>query len=306
MRFILRIERTSRICAAPNAARRSAAVPARVVLIFMVAIAVWGMRASVSHAGAPECGGFRIEDAKSCTIEGDLDCDLGCEQLGIYKKACATKLHKVCRTECTLDPEPTCTDSCTESCKSQCDRGISITCAHNCFGECRTACGTQCAEAADRDQCMASCEATCDGECDVKCGAVVDGDCYYHCIECCGGSCTAQANMNCQETCQDEMFEDCEYELRADCDASCSGSGAIFCDGEFVLAGSDIPDCAKALAAEGFEVEVNAKDVVDELRSRAGSGSGLCSFGPPGASDHGGAVPAFGLLVGLLWARRKG
>jgi hypothetical protein len=267
--------------------------------VALFALALLGLRPAPTRAGVPECGGLRIENVTSCKLEGELDCDVGCDELGIYKKACATKLHKVCREECTLDPEPTCTDSCTESCKAQCDRGVSITCSHNCFGECRGACSVECGEAEDHDQCMATCEATCDGECDVKCGAVVDGSCYYHCIECCGGSCTAQANMSCQKTCQDEQFEDCEYELKADCHGSCSGDGALFCGGEFVLAGTDIPDCVEAL---GVSAEIDINDVIDKIESKK-SGS-LCSAGPSEAG-HAWAAPLLVLGGVLLAARRR-
>jgi hypothetical protein len=70
----------------------------------------------------------------------------------------------------------------------------------------RWLCSDQCDGASDPTQCRATCEAT--GECDSQCRPVVDGDCYTHCIECCGGSCKAQANMGCQTTCQEEEFED--------------------------------------------------------------------------------------------------
>src|SRR5205085_2060772 len=84
--------------------------------------------------------------------------------LGIYKKACATKLHTECKQTCTLSAQPTCTDSCTTSCKSQCDAGVNITCQHNCFGECKGTCAADCAGKADVARCTASCEATCDGD----------------------------------------------------------------------------------------------------------------------------------------------
>jgi len=230
---------------------------------------------STARAGVAECGGIRLEDAVTCEIRGELECTGGCEHLGVYEKACATKLHKVCRDTCTLDPEPTCTDSCTESCTRDCDAGVNVICIHNCFGECSGACLVSCEGAADHAQCQASCEATCDGECDIKCAPVVDGSCYTHCIECCGGSCTAQANMDCQTTCQDQEFRDCEYELEAECSGSCSGEGALFCDGKYVLSGSEIPGCVSALLAKGIStddlrVDLDT-DVVHDVRE------GFCS-----------------------------
>ena len=120
-------------------------------------------------AGVPECGGIRLEDAGNCEIRGELDCEVGCDELGVYEKACATKLQKVCREDCTLSPVPVCQDECTVGCESECDRGVAITCTHNCFVECVGSCDAQCDGVDDPEQCRASCEATCDGECDAQC-----------------------------------------------------------------------------------------------------------------------------------------
>lgn len=229
---------------------------------------------SEARAGIPECGNIRLEDVGSCEIKGDLQCTASCEELGVYKKACATKLHTVCRDECTLDPEPTCEDECTTQCSSQCDLGLNIICQHNCFGECAGVCGTQCENAADPETCIASCEATCDGECDIQCAPVVEGSCYQHCIECCGGSCGAQANMTCQTSCQEEQFESCEYEFRADCMGSCSGDGALFCDGEYVMSGDEIEACVTALIERGIaDIDLDVDVDVDF------DTGGFCSIG---------------------------
>jgi hypothetical protein len=257
--------------------------------------------AASAQAGVPECGNVRLEDAGSCEIKGSVQCQAGCSELGVYKKACATKLHTVCRSECTLSADATCTDSCTERCSADCDIGVNVICVHNCFGECVGACDVKCAAAEDREQCQATCEATCDGECDIKCKPLVDGDCYQHCIECCGGSCTAQANMDCQTTCQDEEFEECEYEFRAECDGSCSGSGALFCDGEYVLSGEELPACVNALVARG----IGAVDLRGEasLEVKAGDVDGGCSVaGAPGLA---GRFAAWALVPVLLGVRRR-
>jgi hypothetical protein len=265
--------------------------------------------AGSAHAGLPECNYLRLEDVGSCEIRGDVECTGGCDDFGIYKKACATKLMRQCREECVLDPEPTCEDECTVQCNNECDIGVSITCQHNCFGECVGSCELTCQNSAEPEQCLASCEATCDGECDVQCGAAVDGDCYYHCIECCDGSCGAQANMTCQTTCQDREFETCEYEFRADCDASCSGDGALFCDNEYVLAGSQIPACVTALAAQGtaaVDLRVSGKvDTNVDLDFGSDSGGGGCSVA--GAPEHTYSalfLIAAGAVAGS-WLRRR-
>jgi MYXO-CTERM domain-containing protein len=231
--------------------------------------------ANTAEAGIPECGDIRLEDVRSCEIRGDLQCSAGCDELGVYKKACATKLHTVCRSECTLSADADCTDSCTEVCTQQCDLGVNITCQHNCFEECVGSCDSTCAGLPDEETCQASCEATCDGECDVKCRPLVEGSCYEHCIECCGGSCSAQVNMECQTSCQEEQFEDCEYELKADCSAECRGGGAIFCDDEYVLGGEDIPACAQELVTRGIaELDLQAVGSIDFSGGGSGPASG--------------------------------
>jgi hypothetical protein len=273
-----------------------------VALLFALALSFGAERA---HAGIPECGDVRLEDVMSCEVQGDIQCEASCDELGIYKKACATRLQKTCRNECVLDPEPTCEDECTGPCTDECDRGVSITCSHNCFVECEGSCDGSCAEAADPVQCRASCEATCDGECDVQCGAVtVDASCYQHCIECCGGSCGAQANMTCQETCQNREFEQCEYELRVDCEGSCSGDGALFCDGEYILAAEEIPVCVQALIDRGLAVDVDIDvDVDTDIDTNASGGGGGC--GIAGRAAPSGAMLAGLLLFGLAALRRR-
>jgi hypothetical protein len=278
----------------------------------MVCIFAGGFVASSSavvQAGIPECGNMRLEDALSCEVRGDLSCSASCSELGVYKKACATRLQTVCSNTCTLSAEATCTDSCTESCTETCDRGENVICTHNCFRECTVPCAAHCENAVDKEQCHATCEANCDAECDIKCKPLVDGDCYKHCIECCGGACTADANMDCQQTCQVQEFEDCEYEFRADCDGSCEGSGALFCDDEFVLAGEAIPTCVKALASAGIadieaEIGVTIGDGVGAIDEAKGRASPKCSFDPrPRSSGPAWLLLSAGIVVSV--ARRR-
>lgn len=267
---------------------------------------------ATAHAGVPECGGLRLEEAGNCEIRGSVQCEGSCNRLGIYKKACATKLQKVCRQDCKLSAQPTCTDQCTGTCKTRCDRGENITCTHNCFGECKGSCNAACGGKPDVAQCLASCEANCDGECDVKCGPVLDAPCYTHCIECCGGSCGAQANMDCQTTCQDKEFETCEHELEVDCNASCSAKGAIFCGGEFVLAGDQVPACVKALTARGIATaDLRASVSVGTSSLPSGSstsgGKAGCSItgAPGGGSGGGGAAHAAWLMLAGIFAWKR-
>jgi len=272
---------------------------------------LWG---SSAMAGVPECENLRLEGVSSCEIKGSIDCTASCDQLGVYKKNCATKLHRTCRDECTLSADVGCEDECTVTCSRDCDLGVNVQCLHNCFGECVGSCDASCEGSANGENCSASCEATCDGECDTRCRPLVEGSCYTHCIECCGGSCTAQANMDCQTVCQDEMFEECEHEVRVDCQGNCSGDGAIFCDGEYVLGGSQIPACAQALfdlgiASLDIDVEGGGSiDIDDGVAAAEGAGKasvGGCQLTPLTPSGGGAWLVASLGALGLLAQRRR-
>ena len=65
---------------------------------------------------------IRLEDAGNCELKGELDCEVGCDELGVYKKACATKLQTICREDCTLLPEPVCEAAATGPRTQACDR----------------------------------------------------------------------------------------------------------------------------------------------------------------------------------------
>ncbi len=272
-------------------------------LLPAAAMVACGLVSTPASAGIPECNGMRLEDAFSCELKGSVDCEAGCSDLGVYKKACATELHTVCRDTCTFEADPTCTDSCAEQCSSDCEVGINVICIHNCFDECAGSCSASCEGAEDPETCMASCEATCDGECDIQCEATVDSSCYQHCVECCGGSCSAQANMVCQTDCQEQAFESCEYELAADCDASCDVDGALFCDGEFVMAGPELQTCLDALIDIGVMETVDAiNEALDDVTVET-SATG-CSAGQRHLGGALGAVLGLGLL-GLGRRRRR-
>lgn len=261
-----------------------------------------------AHAALAECRGMRLEDVASggCELRGGASCEGGCTRLGIYEKACATELHTVCRQECTVSADATCTDGCTETCTSECDRGVSITCIHNCFGECVGSCDAHCEGSTDPSQCRATCEATCDGECDIQCRPVVDGDCYTHCVECCGGSCKAQANLDCQTTCQQEEFESCEHELEVECSGSCDVDVALFCEGQYVMSGPDLQVCVEALVTQGsLELNAEAEATLDagtlDTHTKAG-----CAMAPTaGSLAEGLGSGCLGAALALLLRRRR-
>jgi hypothetical protein len=256
-------------------------------------IAVCLTSARPASAGVDECGNMRLEGLSNCEVRVTAKCTAGCSELGIYKTACATKLVPVCKQECTLSATPTCTDSCTTQCKTDCDNGVNVICSHNCFVECTTGRDARCSSAADAAQCSATWEANCDSECDAQC-VTVDGGCYQHCVECCGGSCTADVNMDCQTTCQDMVFEECEHEFRANCDASCSGDGSLFCNGKYIISGSQLPACVDALLAQGVAVKAEGKVSISS-----------CTYSPGNRASLAAPFAAFAAAAGWFSRRRK-
>ncbi len=260
-----------------------------------------------ASANVPECGDVPIdrwlsEGFASCEIRVNAECTASCKELGIYKVRCATKLTQVCGEQCTLSANATCSDSCTVQCKGDCDNGVNVICSHNCFTECTTTRDASCADKPDKAQCAASWDANCDSECDAKC-VTVDGGCYQHCVECCGGSCTADANMDCQYSCQDVKFEQCEQEFRADCDGSCTGDGSLFCDGKFVIAGSQLPACISALASLGVKAEVKGEITIGPDGINTNVAGGFCAFGTDTKGSLGGPFAA--LAAATAWALRR-
>ncbi len=257
-----------------------------------------------ASAGVEACGNIRFDGLGNCEIRATASCTAGCSELGIYKTACATKLVPVCHEECNLSATPTCTDSCTTTCKKDCDNGINVICSHNCFAECTTTRDANCSTATDGAQCAATWNANCDSECGAKC-VTVDGGCYEHCVECCGGSCTADANMDCQTTCQNQTFEECEHEFRANCDASCSGDGSLFCDGKYIISGSQIPACVNALLEQGITVKAEAKVTIGPDGINGDLTSGLCAYSPANKSSLVAPLALLATAAGWLARRRK-
>lgn len=266
---------------------------------------VLGLSAALpASAGIPECNNIRFEGLGNCEVKVNADCDIGCSELGIYKTACATKLVNVCDTECTLTADAMCSAECNTQCKTDCDNGVNVICQHNCFSECTTTRDTDCAGKTDPEQCRATWDANCDDKCTSKC-ITVDGACYTHCIECCDGSCTAGANMDCQTTCQDKQVETCKQEFRANCQASCSADGALFCDGKFMIAGSQLQGCLTALAAQGINVKVEANINVEPGHVDGNVAAGLCTYSPAQDSKGAMAVPAIALAAAAGWLARR-
>ncbi|XYH99013.1 hypothetical protein ACMHYB_04405 [Sorangium sp. So ce1128] len=263
----------------------------------------FGLTAALpASAGVDECGNIRFEGLSNCEVRVTAECSASCSELGIYKTACATKLVPVCKTECSLSATPTCTDSCTTQCKTDCDNGVNVICSHNCFAECTTTRDVDCSGATDAAQCAATWDANCDSECDAQC-VTVDGGCYQHCVECCGGSCTADANMDCQTTCQDEIFEECEREFRANCEGSCSGDGALFCGGEYIISGSQLPACVKALLEQGIAVEAEAQVTIGPDGIDGDIAAGMCAYSPRGGASL--AAPFAALAAAAGWFSRR-
>ena len=126
-----------------------------------------------------------------------------------------------------------------------------------------------------------------------------------HCVECCHGSCTADSNMDCQTTCQDKQFEECEHEFRANCEGSCSGDGALFCNGTYIISGSQIPACVQALAAQGINVKAEAHVNIGPDGINGDVAAGVCSYSPGKKASFAAPFVALAAAAGWLARRRK-
>jgi hypothetical protein len=114
--------------------------------------------------------------------------------------------------------------------------------------------------------------------------------------------------MDCQTTCQEEEFEDCEHELEVECSGSCDVDAALFCNGEYVLAGDDLQTCVQALVAKGT---LEASAVAEVQLGGAGPSNAKASCASaPGSVDGSGGSGAIGwaaVLSGIAgWVRRRG
>ncbi len=276
---------------------------------------------SIARAGVPECNGIRIEAEAQCELQVAGSCEANCS-IDVYRKACATRLYQVCHEECEVPPRRECVDDCGAFCGSQCALGLDVTCHHNCYPECVETCEDTCADSDEPERCKASCAATCDGECTAQCGELPeDTSCVQHCEECCTGSCRAIAGMGCQVQCQDQEFEVCETAIDADCDASCEGSGALFCDGQFIASGDALLQCARSLASvdievTGFDVELDAEATasiddnlaqlgIDLDAESEGEGAGQAGVGCATSGRHDAPLGWFVVTLGLLTLTRR-
>jgi len=111
--------------------------------------------------------------------------------------------------------------------------------------------------------------------------------------------------MDCQTKCQDLQLEECEQEFRADCEGSCSGDGALFCDGRYIISGSQIPTCIQALAAQGIEVKAEASVTIGPDGVDSAFKGGICSYSPGKTASLAAPFAAFAAAAAWLVRRRK-
>jgi hypothetical protein len=234
-------------------------------------------RASDSTA----CGGVDLSAYGECHFEWSAGCQGSCDPAsftltcngqcnGSASVACSTECHEQCVTSCTIDP-------------GQFD------CNASCVADCVTRSDTECGCNGER---TTEIETSCTAECQAQCELVPpSAACDTQCDACCNGSCDVEANVNCNL--------DCVAELEGGCNLDCQGSGALFCDGQYVPI-ADYDSCAADLEAQIYGYGSG---------SGSGSGSGQasfsfgCSLGRLGS--HGGAWSTVLLGLGLLALRRR-
>lgn len=250
-----------------------------------------------------ECGDVQVSKATRCSVKLTLGCAEGCGPRRMLK-ACATQGVPACREVCHEQPGMICTGDCGGTCEDRC-KVDDLVCQKGCATECLATCADHCDDAADPGHCRAVCEANCGSECDVQCAELpADARCLEHCFQCCSGSCTAQANIVCQTECQEGGLVGCQDGLAEACHAGCDADGALFCDGQFIMAGVEMSACIVALKSHSVPVEldtdVSLGGVVDAANELGLSSKGCTT--QPGADSHGLWML---LALGLVGLRRR-
>jgi hypothetical protein len=111
--------------------------------------------------------------------------------------------------------------------------------------------------------------------------------------------------MDCQTVCQDEEFEDCEHELEVECSGSCDVDVSLFCEGEYMLSGADLPACVEALVAKGtLEAEAEGSVSFDGSSLDTSSGAG-CAMSRSERTSGTLLAGGLGLVATLLGRRRR-
>jgi MYXO-CTERM domain-containing protein len=232
---------------------------------------------SAKAASLSQCGDINVQASATCKVESGITCEGNCTPI-----SCSGALYAQCQGSCNVTP-PSCDVSCSGTCEGKCSANANFDCTADCKGTCSGSCDSKCTAhcASDADQttckanCNASCTATCQGECDASCSGNASATCQGKCSASCQGSCNASARVDCQATCQAQGYLDCEGGCKVACERS--GSGGLFCDGQYVDDNGNLDGCISAL-----QQALNIK--VDTSGSASCSGNSCQAEGKASAS----------------------
>ncbi|MGC4095152.1 MAG: hypothetical protein QM756_45985 [Polyangiaceae bacterium] len=265
-----------------------------------------------AHAGLAACNNINVEASSTCEVTPpSVDCTAACTPI-TFEAACSAELEVSCDGECTVNASATCTGSCDATCEASCTgTPATFDCKADCSLRAQASCEGNCTSAANKTQCKAACKATASADCDAECKVTPPtATCMAKCQASCKGSCHAEANAKCQVDCQTKGYATCEAKLQGHCDVDCksTGSGALYCDGQYIDHGGNLDECIKSINAV-VTVDVKGSSSCSGNTCQAeGSAEASCTVARvlgSGAGANGGYVALLAGIVGLAARRRR-
>lgn len=298
-------------------------VVGRCAAVFCVFAAVLASSPAPARADLEACGNIFLTGNSNCEYRPKEECMTQCMTTAV-ETACVTQTYHQCETGCTTTASTECETSCTTSCVDSCTTSTTTETAPSCMDLCLQDCDTDensyCGRATHRGPCGRCAKHTCEEKCEQKCGDATQQtkvtsvtECMPTCSNACAASCTAKVNTQCQVDCQDTSYTQCEQQMIQTCQTECKDKGgAIFCDGQFVNAGS-AQSCADELDAKiniHIDIEATAKTVGDSVTGAADDVGDevdkACSIAGVGMGAGGGlSALAPMVALALLGLRRR-
>jgi hypothetical protein len=249
----------------------------------------------MSTTASAACDLAKLNAACGVTINTSAKCELQ------VSGGCTAKCTPLsCDASCNANFDVGCKVDCEAGCKGSCQVNPgSFDCKAQCEAKFSAECAAKCSSNTDKTACEGNCKAAVSADCGAQCTVVPpSASCDVKCKAECEGGCHAKANLDCQIGCQ------------GGCDVQCQDpKGALFCDGEFIKAGS-VDDCKAALESCAIVVTVygdaNASCSGNSCQGEA-KGGFSCATAPEAPNDPvpwavvGAAVVGFGVSA----ARRR-
>jgi hypothetical protein len=222
----------------------------------------------------------------------DGKCDFVVDSGGCETMCTPLSFVAACDGECNVSADVSCTGGCEASCMGSCTPG-----SIDCEGSCTTSCSASCMSSCPDTGCQSDCDADCSNRCKIACD-VKPPSCDESCKVACDASCTVQANIDCHYGCTANIEGGCTTQCQ-------TPKGALFCDGQYVNAGTTADDCLTYLENQGFNVQITTTCDATGCAIAATT----CSAGPAiGSARDGlgiGAIAGMMMGLGLVVSRRR-